>query len=200
MILDLIEDYIVPFCDKHGGVIEGGTINLLSNGGTIANYPGGRYRTIIVFAVDANLDPGEEVNLMVGTQQSRREIEPMCIGGLMSVKVERRISIQGRGETNRVVRTIHGVAGRIEMAMPNGQMKPPYPSWIAFHPDTKSMVIQSQDAEGKLLAIQTVCLDDEGHGRLSRTAANEVMQDYYDKVGGKGFFSFAYDGNHRMLH
>lgn len=201
MILDFVSDYIVPFALKHGGAIEGATVNLVSNGGTITDPPVGRWRSGIVFMVDANLDPGEEVQLLVFTHQTVKELRSLCVGGLLSVKVERRFSVKAKSISSAgPYRPMFGLAGEIRMVMPNGQMKPPYPEWTHFHDQTKSLVVRSNTADGGLLYLQTICLNEQGE-RLSRTEANRIMQDYYRSVGeGGSFFDIAYDGNHRMMH
>lgn len=200
MILDFVNDYIVPFALKHGGVIEGSTVNILSNGGTITDPPSGQWRSGIVFLVDANLDPGEELQLLIFTHQTEAELKSLCVGGLLSIQVEHRFNVKAKSLNDPgPYRQMSGLAGHIEMAMANGQMKPPYPNWANFHHETSSLVVRSNNADGGLLFLQTICLS-ETAGRLSRTEANRIMQDYYGQTGGSDFFSTVYDGNHRMIH
>jgi hypothetical protein len=202
MIRDFLLDYIIPANVRmRNQPLEGATVNFLSNGGTLADYTQGRYRSIIMFAIDCNVDPDEQFELMIATQQTRRELQPMCVGGLMSVRVNRQISIQAKRESARAVQTVHGIYGVLETHMLNGEMKQPYPDWVKFHAPTQSMVLRSDAADGEILYAQTICLDTDAT-RLSRSAANEVMRKYYEDNGliDRDLFDIAYDGNHRMLH
>lgn len=176
---------------------KGSRINFLANGGTINRTPGGYL--LMEFAVDANLNSDEELSLMVRTTQPRRELEPICVGGLITAHVDWQGTIKVADQKNRgAVRTVPFVAGTIRAEKLNGQMKEPYPEWVAHHQATNSLVIKSMDHLGGILFVQSICLKN-GHERMTRDEANVVLDGYLENSGER-FFAVSYDGNHRAIH
>lgn len=200
MKLNYLDDYIKPFHEKTGKKEwKGAALNFLTNGGTINRTPSGMH--LIEFAVDANLNEGEQLTLMVQTKQPRKELEKLSGTGLISVAVEWLGTVQILGKDREILRPaiVHGVIKAEKLQGDNGKDFPP---WVRMHHPTNAMIIQSYTADKELLYLQTVCLarPPSPPERLSRAEADRVLDQYYEERGLKEDGFFAYDGNHRMLH